>query len=47
MELGGEERVVTILFSDIRGFTSYCEGLPPKSVLEALNQVLSRNQQYY
>jgi adenylate cyclase len=41
VELGGEERVVTILFSDIRGFTSYCEGLSPKSVLAALNQVLS------
>lgn len=41
VELGGEERVVTILFSDIRGFTSYCEGLPPKRVLEALNRVLS------
>lgn len=41
VELGGEERVVTVLFSDIRGFTSYCEGLPPKRVLTALNQVLS------
>lgn len=41
VELGGEERVVTVLFSDIRGFTSYCEGLPPKEVLTALNEVLS------
>ncbi len=41
VELGGEERVVTVLFSDIRGFTSYCEGLPPKQVLTALNEVLS------
>jgi len=41
VELGGEERVVTILFSDIRGFTSYCEGLPPGEVLTALNEVLS------
>ncbi len=41
IELGGEERVATILFSDIRGFTTFCEGLPPKEVLTALNIVLS------
>ncbi len=41
IELGGEEKVVTVLFSDIRGFTTYCEGLPPKQVLEELNRVLS------
>ncbi len=41
VELGGEERVATILFSDIRGFTTFCEGLPPKEVLQALNKVLS------
>lgn len=41
VELGGEERTVTILFSDIRGFTSFCEGLPPSRVLEELNKVLS------
>lgn len=41
IELGGEERVATILFSDIRGFTTFCEGLPPKEVLRALNIVLS------
>ncbi len=41
IELGGEERVATILFSDIRGFTTFCEGLPPKEVLKALNKVLS------
>lgn len=41
IELGGEEREATILFSDIRGFTSFCEGLPPKEVLKALNTVLS------
>lgn len=41
VELGGEERVATILFSDIRGFTTFCEDLPPKEVLKALNGVLS------
>ncbi len=42
VELGGEERTVTILFSDIQGFTSYCEGKSPQQVLEELNKVLSR-----
>jgi adenylate cyclase len=41
IELGGEEKVVTVLFSDIRGFTTFCEGLPPKQVLTELNRVLS------
>ena len=41
VELGGEERTATILFSDIRGFTSYCEDLPPQQVLRELNKVLS------
>lgn len=41
VDLGGEERIVTVLFSDIRGFTSYCEGMAPREVLAALNKVLS------
>lgn len=41
VELGGEEKIVTILFSDIRGFTTFCEGLRPQEVLVELNQVLS------
>lgn len=41
VELGGEERTATILFSDIRGFTSFCEGLSPAAVLTELNKVLS------
>ena len=42
VELGGEERTATILFSDIQGFTSYCENKSPKEVLGALNEVLSK-----
>ena len=41
VELGGEDRTATILFPDIRGFTSYCEDLPPQKVLGELNKVLS------
>ncbi len=41
VELGGEEREVTVLFADIRGFTGFCESLPPAQVLQELNKVLS------
>lgn len=39
--LGGEEKVVTVLFADIKGFTSLCENTPPESVLTLLNSYLS------
>lgn len=35
--LGGERREVTILFSDIRDFTAWCEQTPPESVIQTLN----------
>jgi adenylate cyclase len=38
--LGGEEREVTILFADLRGFTSLCEGLAPPALLALLNRYL-------
>lgn len=36
LELGGSEVEATILFSDLAGFTSLSEGLPPQSVSKAL-----------
>ncbi len=36
--LVGEERVVTLLFTDIRGFTTLSESLTPDQVVNALNQ---------
>lgn len=42
IELGGEEREVTILFSDIRGFTGLAEGRSPSTVLALLNTYLSQ-----
>lgn len=42
VELGGEEREVTILFSDIRGFTALSEFRSPKEVLSFLNVYLTR-----
>ena len=40
--LGGVRREVTVMFSDIRGFTATSEKLPPEEVMEALNQYLAR-----
>lgn len=39
--LGGEEKIVTVLFADIKGFTSLCENTPPEAVLTLLNSYLS------
>jgi adenylate cyclase len=39
--LGGVERTVTILFSDVRGFTSHSEGMGPKQLVLQLNEYLS------
>ena len=41
LKLGGEEREMTVLFVDIRGFTSLSEVLNPKEVVEILNAYLS------
>jgi adenylate cyclase len=41
IELGGEERIVTVLFADIKGFTTLCETSAPQAVLTLLNRYLS------
>ena len=41
LRLGGERRVVTVLFSDIRGFTTFSESRPPEEVIEVLNRYLT------
>jgi adenylate cyclase len=40
--LGGEEREVTVLFSDIRSFTTMCEALAPQEMLGILNHYFTR-----
>jgi len=40
--LGGEEREVTVLFSDLRSFTSMCEGASPQEMLGILNHYFTR-----
>lgn len=41
LRLGGERKIVTVMFSDIRGFTSYSEKHTPEEVIEVLNEYLT------
>jgi adenylate cyclase len=41
LRLGGELQVVTVLFSDIRGFTTFSETREPDEVIEILNRYLT------
>lgn len=38
LKLGGERREVTVLFSDIRGFTAMSENMEPEEVVDTLNE---------
>ena len=38
LSLGGNNQPVTMLFSDVRGFTSMSGGLPPETVVQLLNR---------
>ena len=40
--LGGERREMTVLFSDIRGFTTFSESRDPEDVIRQLNEYFSR-----
>lgn len=41
LALGGEERVMTVLFSDLAGFTSISEGMTPTDLVYLLNEYLT------
>ncbi|MBI2816158.1 MAG: adenylate/guanylate cyclase domain-containing protein [Acidobacteria bacterium] len=41
LKLGGEEVELTVMFSDIRGFTSISEKLSPPALVELLNEYLT------
>ncbi|MFN0033112.1 MAG: CHASE2 domain-containing protein [Flavobacteriales bacterium] len=41
VQLGGERKLLTVLFSDIRSFTTYSEQMDPQQVVRMLNGYLS------
>ena len=41
LRLGGERELVTVLFSDVRGFTSFSETRSPEVVIDVLNRYLT------
>lgn len=41
LKLGGEDRVMTVLFSDLAGFTSISEGMSPSQLVRLLNEYLT------
>ncbi len=41
LTVGGERKELTVLFSDLRGFTSFSENMDPKTLTQLLNEYLS------
>jgi len=42
LKLGGERRNLTVLFSDIRGFTALTEDMPPETMVALMNAFFSK-----
>jgi len=45
LKLGGEKKELTVLFSDIRGFTTFSESMDPQDLVSFLNDYLDRMSQ--
>ncbi len=41
LKLGGERRMLTVIFSDVRGFTTFSESHQPEEVVAMLNEILT------
>lgn len=41
VKLGGERRVMSVLFTDVEGFTTIAERMPPEELVSLLNEYLS------
>ena len=41
LKLGGDEREMTVMFSDLRGFTTFSETLDPETLVHLLNEYLT------
>ena len=42
IHLGGEDRMVTMLFGDIRGFTEFTAHMPPQKTIQMLNECMTK-----
>ena len=42
LHLGGEEKILTVLFCDLEGFTSYCERFTPGELVDTLSEYYDR-----
>ena len=40
LKLGGEKQEITIMFSDLRGFTAYCDSRDPQETMDVLNDYM-------
>ena len=47
LELGGEERELTLMFCDVRNFSSISEGLTPSELTRFVNELLNSSQRNY
>jgi adenylate cyclase len=41
LKLGGDQREMTVMFADLRGFTSFSESLDPETLVHLLNEYLN------
>ena len=41
LNFSGEKKIVTVMMSDLRGFATLCETLPPETIVKVLNNYLS------